>query len=66
MLAYDDREFLKTRRPDLRQEAEPMVYIDQERAVDEYMEAFEDLYSKYDSAKTRIFFGPNWVQGVYG
>lgn len=63
VLAYDDREFLKTLPPDLRQEAEPMVYIDQEQAVDEYMEAFEDLYSKYNSAKTRIFFGPNWVQG---
>lgn len=41
-----------------------MVYIDQERAVDEYMEAFEDLYSKYNSAKTRIFLGQIGSRGL--
>ena len=62
-LAYDDRAFWETLPPDLKEEAAPRVFIDQERAVDEYMEAFEKLYSRYNGDKTRIFFGPNWVQG---
>lgn len=62
-LAYDDRAFWETLPPDLKVEAAPRVFIDQERAVDEYMEAFENLYSRYNGDKTRIFFGPNWVQG---
>ena len=63
VLAYDDRNFLETLPPDLRKEAEGRVYIDQERAVDEYMDAFESLYEEYNGGLTRIFFGPNWVQG---
>ncbi len=63
VLAYDDREFLKTLPLELRKEAEGRVYIDQERAVEEYMEAFESLYEEFNGPRARIFFGPNWVQG---
>ena len=63
VLAYDDQAFLKTLPPDLQKEASSRVFIDQKRAVDEYMDAFESLYAKYNGKKTRIFFGPNWVQG---
>lgn len=63
VLAYDDRAFLQTLPPDLQKEAAGRVYIDQERAVEEYMAAFEALYARYNGDRTRIFFGPNWVQG---
>lgn len=62
-LAYEDRAFLETLPPDLREEAAPRVFIDQERAVEEYMQAVDSLYGKYNGQKTRVFFGPNWVQG---
>lgn len=62
-LAYDDRAFLETLPPDLREEAASRVFIDHERAADEYMDAFEALYAQYNGERTRIFFGPNWVQG---
>lgn len=62
-LAYDDRAFLETLPPELRAEASSRVFIDHDRAADEYMEAFESLYARYNGETVRIFFGPNWVQG---
>ncbi|MDP4108820.1 MAG: amidohydrolase family protein [Bacillota bacterium] len=63
ILAYDDKNFLKTLPADLQKEASYLVEIDQEAAVRDYFDAFSYLYKRYNGGATRIFFGPSWVQG---
>jgi len=57
-LALDDTEFINTLPPDLREFAEPEVYIDKKAYRDEYFDTFEHLYSKYHTGSTRILLGP--------
>jgi 5-methylthioadenosine/S-adenosylhomocysteine deaminase len=62
-LALDDTEFFATLPPDLQDFARPMVYYDKEAFVEDYLDLFEVLYSRYNSDDTRILFGPSWAQG---
>ncbi len=63
ILAYGDEGFLETLPPQLKEEARSRVYYDHEKAVDMYMEGFEQVYSECSGGRTRIFFGPMWTQG---
>lgn len=63
ILAYDDSNFVKSLPTKLQKEAEYLVNIDFEAAVSDYFDVFDNLYKNYNRKKTRIFLGPNWVQG---
>jgi len=63
ILAYDDRNFLKTLPKYLQQDVEHLVNIDEKSSIEEYFVTFEELYRNFNDNDTKIFFGPSWVQG---
>lgn len=63
ILSYDEEDFIKTLPEKLRDEVSYLVYYDKKAAQDHYFNVFEQLYKKYNGGKTRIFFGPSWIQG---
>jgi 5-methylthioadenosine/S-adenosylhomocysteine deaminase len=64
ILALDDQAFFDTLPTELREFARPMVEYDKVAAVDAYLELFDDLRSRHDSAETRIILGPSWAHGA--
>lgn len=63
ILAYDEEEFQKELPPDICEQTRFLTDYDKDAAVDHYFEVFEELYEKYNGSQTKIFLGPNWVQG---
>ena len=63
ILAYDEAEFQQELPPDLREATRYLTDYDRDAAVDHYFDVFEALRARFDGPRTKIFFGPNWVQG---
>ncbi len=63
IVAYDEDHFIQTLPSDLAEQVKYLTEYDKDAAIDAYMTTFETLHQEYDRARTRIFFGPNWVQG---
>ena len=63
ILSYNEEEFIQTLPKNLQDEAAYLVNYDKKAAQDHYFDVFEQLYKNYNGGKTRIFFGPSWIQG---
>lgn len=63
ILAYDEEELQAQLPPKLRQQTLYLTDYDKDAAVEHYFTVFHQLYETYNGERTRIFLGPNWVQG---
>ena len=62
-VALEDKEFYKTLPSDMQEFVKPMIFIDHDKVVDDYLELFSSLYDNYNSKDLKIIFGPSWAQG---
>jgi cytosine/adenosine deaminase-related metal-dependent hydrolase len=63
-LALDEFAFFETLPPELGDWAKPRVFYDKKRLEEDYFNLFEDLYSHYNDADTRILLSPSWAHGL--
>ena len=63
-LALDEFAFYDTLPADLKAWAKPRVYYDKKQLEEDYFNLFQDLYSHYNDADTRILLSPSWAHGL--
>jgi len=63
-LAMGGEEFIETLPPDLKAEARPFVFFDNEALTDSYFRLFDELYETYNNTETRILLAPCWAHGA--
>lgn len=57
-------EFIETLPPDLKAEARPFVFFDNEAVADSYLRLFDELYEAYKNTATHILLAPCWAHGA--
>ena len=63
-LAIGGEEFIETLPPDLKAEARPFVFFDNEAVADSYLRLFDELYEAYKNTATHILLAPCWAHGA--
>ena len=63
-LALDEFGFFETLPADLKEWARGRVFYDKKIIEDDYLALFDDLYSRYNSAETKVLLSPSWAHGL--
>ena len=63
-LALEEFAFFETLPSDLKEWARPRVYYDKKQLEEDYFRLFDDLYTHYNDADTRVLLSPSWAHGL--
>src|SRR5215813_3799427 len=63
-LAMGGEKFIETLPPNLKAEARPFIFFDNEALTDSYFRLFDELYDAYNNTETRILLAPCWAHGA--
>jgi 5-methylthioadenosine/S-adenosylhomocysteine deaminase len=63
-LALDEFAFFETLPPELKEWARARVFYDKKEIEQDYLALFEDLYTRYNGAETKVLLSPSWAHGL--